>query len=81
MDVDGRGNTVHEMNTESPPPGPENPLGNAFRTVVAPLRTESEGLRVVDPLKARYWKVLSSHARLTGRTASWDLQGEMRRTT
>lgn len=59
MDVDGRGNTVHEVNTESPPPGSENPLGNAFRTVGTPLRTESEAQRVVDPLKASYWKVFN----------------------
>ncbi|HET7479752.1 MAG TPA: primary-amine oxidase [Rubrobacteraceae bacterium] len=59
MDVDGRENSVYEVNTESAPPGPENPLGNAFFTRSTLLGRESEAQRVVDPFSARYWKVVN----------------------
>jgi primary-amine oxidase len=57
MAVDGRRNTVYEVDTEAVPPGPDNPLGNAFRPVKRPLRRESEAQRVIDPLRGRYWLV------------------------
>jgi primary-amine oxidase len=57
MHVDGQENSVHEVNTESVPSGPDNPLGNAFRVVSTPLRKESEAKRTVDALSARYWRV------------------------
>jgi primary-amine oxidase len=60
MDIDGRENSVHEVNTESAPPTPDNALGNAFRAVSTPLRKESEAQRVVDALSARYWRVTNS---------------------
>ena len=56
----GRGrlrNTVYEVDTEAIPPGPANPLGNAFRPVKRPLRRESEAQRVIDPLRGRHWLV------------------------
>jgi primary-amine oxidase len=55
--VDGLANTVYEVETEAVPPGPENPLGNAFRPVKRPLRRESEAQRVIDPAHGRYWLV------------------------
>ena len=57
MAVDGLSNTVYEVDTEAVPPGPGNPLGNAFRPVRRPLRRESEAQRVTDPSRARYWLV------------------------
>jgi primary-amine oxidase len=59
MAVDGLRNTVYEVDTEAVPPGPGNPLGNAFRPVKRPLRRESEAQRVIDPLRGRYWLVAS----------------------
>jgi primary-amine oxidase len=59
LDVDGRENSLYEVHTESVPPGPENPEGNAFFAKSTPLRTESEAQREVDPLSARYWKVVN----------------------
>jgi primary-amine oxidase len=57
LDIDGTGNTVSELHTESIPAGPENPHGNAFSQVETPLRRESEAQQLVDPLRARSWKV------------------------
>jgi primary-amine oxidase len=59
MNVDGRNNSVYEVHTESASPGPENPLGNAFHTKSTLLKTESEAQQVIDPLSARYWKVVN----------------------
>jgi primary-amine oxidase len=65
MQVDGMGNSVHEIHTEPVPSGPENPHGNAFRVVATPLARESQARRSIDPLNARYWKV-SNPGRLNG---------------
>lgn len=59
LDVDGQNNALYEVNTESVPPGEENPHGNAYLARQTPLRTESEAQREVDPLSARYWKVVN----------------------
>ncbi len=37
MAVDGLSNTVYEVDTEAVPPGPGNPLGNAFRPTSPPI--------------------------------------------
>ena len=63
MAVDGLKNTVYEVDTEAVPPGPSNPLGNAFRPVKRPLRRESEAQRVIDPLRGRYWLVANPGSR------------------
>ena len=65
MAVDGLRNTVYEVDTEAVPPGPGNPLGNAFRPVKRPLRRESEAQRVIDPLRGRYW-VVANRGRRNG---------------
>ena len=59
MDVDGQENSVYEVNTESSAPGPENPYGNAFRTVPTQLNRETEAQRLVDTSSARYWRVIN----------------------
>jgi primary-amine oxidase len=63
MAVDGPRNTVYEVDTEAIPPGPDNPLGNAFRPVKRPLRRESEAQRVIDPLRGRHWLIANPGSR------------------
>ena len=48
LDVDGTANQVSEIESERVPTGPDNPLGNAFRPRVTPLRTEGEARRDAD---------------------------------
>ncbi len=63
LDVDGPRNTVCEVHTESAPPGPENPYGNAFAARTTPLLRELEAQQCVDPLAARYWRIVNRDAR------------------
>jgi primary-amine oxidase len=60
MDVDGAANSVYEIHAEATPMGPDNELGNAFRSVVTKLTTEQEGQQNTDPHRARVWNVASS---------------------
>ena len=57
MTVDGDQNSVSEVNTEAIPLGPKNPYGNACQVTSTVLKTEQEAQRIVDPFKARYWKI------------------------
>jgi primary-amine oxidase len=57
--VDGPVNTVVEVETEAVPAGPENPHGNAFRTVERVLSTEQEAARTAAPEKHRFWKIVN----------------------
>jgi primary-amine oxidase len=59
FDIDGGENSVYEVNTEAEPLGAENPYGNAFYAVPTRLETEQAAQRLIDPLKARYWKVVN----------------------
>jgi primary-amine oxidase len=59
MMVDGMRNSVHEVHAESPPAGSENPYGGALITRVTPFRREAEAQRVIDPLSARYWRIVN----------------------
>jgi primary-amine oxidase len=63
LDVDGTRNAVDEVWTESVPPGPENPYGNAFRAHRRRLRTELEAQRDVDTRSARWWEVVNPDVR------------------
>ncbi len=63
MEVDGPDNTVVECNTVAPPPGPDNPYGNAFFVEEKVLASEREGRRNVDLGTMRYWKVINPGAR------------------
>ena len=63
MEVDGPNNTVVECDTIAPPPGPENPYGNAFYVEERPLPTECEARRDVDFAKMRYWKIINPEAK------------------
>jgi primary-amine oxidase len=63
LDVDGERNSVYEVHSETEPVGPENPYGNAWRSIRRVLRSESEAGRRVDPLSHRYWVVANPHRR------------------
>jgi primary-amine oxidase len=60
MAVDGPLNRVVEVDSESVPRGPENPAGNAWRTVRTVLERESQAQRTIDPLKGRFWRIENS---------------------
>ncbi len=66
LDIDGVENAVDEVWTESLPPGPGNPYGNAFRPLRRRLETELAAKRRVDTASARWWEVVnpSVHHRL-----------------
>jgi primary-amine oxidase len=63
VEIDGPDNTVLECDTIAPPPGPDNPYGNAYYVQETPLRTEAEAQRDVDFSKMRYWKIINPGAR------------------
>jgi primary-amine oxidase len=59
LDIDGRENGVDEVWTESLPPGPGNPHGNAFRPRRRRLMREIEARRRVDTASARWWEIVN----------------------
>ena len=63
FDVDGTANSVYEIDTVTDPAGPDNPLGNAFRTTATRLDSELAARRRASLDRARYWEVRSSEAR------------------
>ncbi len=66
MSIDGNNNSVYEVDTEAVPLGEHNPYGNAFYAKSTLLGTEQDAQRLIDPFKARYWKIVnpSSHNRM-----------------
>ena len=62
FDVDGRANTVYEIDSVPEPAGPDNPLTNAFTTEATPFATEKQAQRVVDPARSRVWKIVNPEA-------------------
>lgn len=63
LDIDGEDNTVVEVSSESLPPGPENPHGNAWEVRRRPLRSESEAKRSLDQGSARWWEITNPNSR------------------
>ncbi|MEY2437988.1 MAG: primary-amine oxidase [Acidimicrobiaceae bacterium] len=63
LDVDGPVNEVHEVDVVPEPAGPDNPMGNAFRTDVTVLASERAARRRVDPALSRTWKVVNPEVR------------------
>jgi primary-amine oxidase len=59
LDVDGPVNCVYEEHAEADPAGPDNPQDGAYRSVKTLLRRESEAQQVIDPLRARTWKIVN----------------------
>jgi primary-amine oxidase len=63
FDIDGQRNTVEEVWTESVPPGPGNPHGNAFRVRRRALESELAARRRIDTGSARYWEIINPSVR------------------
>ena len=63
MDVDGVHNAVDEVWTESLPPGPANPYGNAFRARRRRLESEQAARRRADQASARWWEIVNPSVR------------------
>ena len=63
LDIDGTDNAVEEVWTESDPPGPGNPYGNAFRPLRRRLETELGARRRTDPASARWWEIVNPSVR------------------
>jgi primary-amine oxidase len=59
LDIDGQANGVDEVWTESLPPGPGNPHGNAFCPRRRRFATELEARRTVDTASARWWEIVN----------------------
>jgi primary-amine oxidase len=59
LDIDGQANAVEEVWTESLPPGPGNPHGNAFRPRRRRFERELEARRRVDSASARWWEIVN----------------------
>ena len=74
MAVDGRSNTVVEVNTEALPRGADNPHGTAFAARETVLGTELEARRDTNSASSRYWRIESSeHINRLGRPTSYRL--------
>ncbi|MFM8237801.1 MAG: primary-amine oxidase [Actinomycetota bacterium] len=63
FDVDGAANSVHEVEAETVPPGPDNPWRNAFRPKVTRLDTEQAAQRDMDAATSRTWRIVNEHSR------------------
>jgi primary-amine oxidase len=63
LDIDGTPNSVYEVDVVADPPGPGNPMGNAFSAEARLLETELEARRDVDPGASRVWKIVNPSVR------------------
>ncbi len=63
LDIDGQANAVEEVWTESLPPGPGNPYGNAFSPRRRRFASELEARRRVDATSARWWEIVNPSIR------------------
>jgi primary-amine oxidase len=63
MCLDGRSNSVYEVDAVPVPTGPDNPYGNAFAAQVTLLETESQAQRLAAPERARYWRIVNPGSR------------------
>jgi primary-amine oxidase len=59
LDVDGRDNSVYEVEAERLPTGPENPWGNAFAQKATRFDNELAAQREVNAATSRVWKVVN----------------------
>ncbi len=73
LDVDETANTVHEVEAERVPIGPDNPIGNAFRPRSTSLLTESAARRDADERASRVWSVKSSRRSAHGEATAYRL--------
>jgi primary-amine oxidase len=61
MAIDGTANRVYEVTPEAMPEGPDNPVGNAWRTNEVLIQDETMARRDADPLAGRYWKIVNEN--------------------
>jgi primary-amine oxidase len=59
LEIDGDRNCVEEVDVVPSPPGPDNPMDNAFEKVVSLLASEKDAARVVDPTRSRSWRIVN----------------------
>ena len=75
MNVDGQRNSVHEVNSEPVPKGPGNETGNAWVVRKTLIERESDGGRLADPLRGRYWTISNPDVlNGTGQPVAYELQ-------
>ena len=60
FDVDGTGNSVHEINTRAGAAGPANPALNQMVMVESELASEKRAVRNMDLQAARHWLVVNT---------------------
>jgi primary-amine oxidase len=60
FDVDGKANSVIEMNVNALPMDEKNPLGNAIAVVQTPLTKETAAVRDLDLKHSREWMIVSA---------------------
>lgn len=63
LQIDGTDNSVYEVDTVPAPPGPNNPMGNAFMAKSTLLATEQEAIRDLKLETARYWKFVNDNVK------------------
>ena len=59
LDIDGIDNSIIEEHAEADEEGPGNPVGSAYHSVKTLLKSEQEAQQLIDPLRARTWKVIN----------------------
>jgi primary-amine oxidase len=60
FDVDGKANSVMEMNVNALPMDEKNPLGNAIAVAQTPLTKETAAVRDLDMKHSREWMIVSA---------------------
>jgi primary-amine oxidase len=60
FDVDGKANSVMEMNVNALPMDEKNPLGNAIAVAQTPLTKETAAVRDLDLKHSREWMIVSA---------------------
>ncbi|MFN6473901.1 MAG: primary-amine oxidase [Nostoc sp. SerVER01] len=65
LDVDGKANSVMEMNINASPMNEKNPLGNAMVVTENPLAKETVAVRDLDMKHSRKWMIVSADKKNT----------------
>ncbi|MFN6560508.1 MAG: primary-amine oxidase [Nostoc sp. ChiSLP01] len=65
LDVDGKANSVMEMNVNALPMDDKNPLGNAMVMIEKPLAKETAAVRDLDMKHSREWMIVSADKKNT----------------
>ncbi|MFF1574503.1 primary-amine oxidase [Leifsonia sp. NPDC058292] len=72
--IDGRRNSLSEVDVVGIPIGDDNPYGNAFTWRTTPLASEKDAARLANPAAARVWEVTSADRRnLVGKPTAYHL--------